>query len=112
VKTAGQDIWDYDDDYDPNDPGDPAGTGDIQNYNVEYTDFVWLHVDLSGIAVDNDGHRTHYWARVAPYSHDADAHGGGSGDEPQTVAEPGGLPLFGLALWLFLLARRRWFASI
>lgn len=73
VGTAGMDVWDYNEDYDPLNPGPPAGTGDIQSYQIAYSDYFWLHIDLTGTARDLDGNNIKYWTRFAPYSHDADA---------------------------------------
>jgi len=75
VGSAGLDVWDYNEDYDPDNPGPPADTGDIRHYEIAYSGYFWLHMDLTGTArdLDLDGNEIESWTRVAPYSHDADA---------------------------------------
>jgi hypothetical protein len=96
VSTAGFPVWDYNAEYDPLEPGDPQDTGDIQQYEIAYTDFFWLHMDLTGTAVydiDGDGeidYTDQTWTVFAPYSHDADA--------PPAVPEPATMLLLGTGL--------------
>ena len=82
-------IWDYNEDYDPLDPGPPADTGDIQEYKIFYEEFFWLHMDLTGVAVATDGSEEKTWTRFAPYSHDADA---------PAIPEPASMLLLGTGL--------------
>lgn len=88
VGTAALPVWDYNAEYNPDDP--PADTGDIQNYQIAYSDFFWLHMDLTGTAVDGVGNEVSSWTRFAPYSHDADA--------PPAIPEPATMLLFGTGL--------------
>ncbi|MEW6382106.1 MAG: choice-of-anchor N protein [bacterium] len=89
VASAGESVYDYNTNFDPDNPG-TADTGDLQFYTVSYSGFFWLHLDLSGVAWDLDG-RGRSWERVSPYSHDADGPGPGG----PAVPEPS-------TCWLFI----------
>lgn len=91
VSTAGETIYNYVDLIDGI-PFDQIGhdTGDIQLYNISYTEFFLIHMDLTGTAYFNDGDTA---LEFAPFSHDADA----------VVPEPESLVFVGsglLGLWL------------
>ena len=72
VGSAGKEVYNYNIDFDQNNPGTPA-LGDYQIYNIDYDGYFWLHMDVSGTAWRFDGDKSKSWARVSPYSHDADA---------------------------------------
>ncbi len=94
LDSAAEDVYDFTQDFDPDDPGDAEHTGDIQYYEISYVPYdpeVLIHIDAFGLA----GGR--YW--VAPFSHDADA---GYTPEPATM----GLLLAGLAGLGFVKRRR------
>lgn len=95
VGSAGEDVYDFGEEFDPADPGDTKA-GDIQYYEIEYSPYhpeVLLHVDVYG-ATDWP---SKYW--FAPFSHDADA---AHTPEPATL----GLLLAGLAGLAFVKKRR------
>jgi hypothetical protein len=71
VMLAGETVLDYSPD------GGGSDTGDIQRYQISYSDFFWVHADASGV-----GHNGGTKSVFAPYSHDADA----SVPEPATLA--------------------------
>lgn len=98
VSTAGETVYNYVDLID----GTPFAsighdTGDIQYYEVAYSEFFLIHADLTGTAYYSDDK---YTKEFAPFSHDADF---------PSVPEPNTLILLGsgfLGLWA---AKRRLF---
>ncbi|MFH1996486.1 MAG: choice-of-anchor N protein [Candidatus Omnitrophota bacterium] len=97
VETAGETVYDFDKDFDPNDPGASGhDSGDIQHYLVNYfTSIQYLHFDVTGIA-----HNGHSKFVKNPYSHDADS---------LPVPEPSSMALLGSGLLglIFTGIRRR-----
>ena len=95
VSTAGETVHNYVDLAD----GIPLSevgtdTGDIQYYDVSYSNFFLIHADLTGTAVYEDGNTQ---SRFAPFSHDADVQ----------VPEPGSLFLVGSGLTGLWFLRRK-----
>jgi hypothetical protein len=74
VGTAGDTIFDYNENYTPGNPGKPD-TGAIQYYEVSYENYFLIHMDLTGRAMkyNENGELLNSWDRFAPFSHDADA---------------------------------------
>ncbi len=71
-----EDIYNYNEKYDPDDPGASSDSGDIQYYTIHYhhdfgQDFIGdaLYFDVVGLAINED---KNYW-RSAPFSHNARA---------------------------------------
>ncbi len=88
VLTANDTIYNYNETFDPLNPGTP-NDGDIQYYSITYNkdSFNYLHFDLTGTA--HKGKQS--WTEKAPFSHDADA-------PPNTIPEPASLALLGMGL--------------
>lgn len=98
VAGAGETVYDYNTDFDPANP-DASGSdsGDQQTLNIDYSaEFFYLHMDLTGTALDADGKVLK--TAFAPFSHDADA--------PTSVPEPGTLAVFAMGLFILAAARR------
>jgi len=94
VEVAGEVVLNYN-------PGETGSDlGDIQNYQVAYSNFSGVHFDLAGVA-----HNGHSKSEFAPFSHDAEAFGNG---EPNGyIAEPATLLLLGSGLVGLALKRKR-----
>jgi|GEM_PF-2869823 len=99
VAGAGETVYDYNTDFDPANPGASASdSGDQQTLNIDYSaEFFYLHMDLTGTALDADGNVLK--TAFSPYSHDADA--------PPRVPEPGTLAVFATGLFILAAAARR-----
>lgn len=85
IATANEDVYNYDEDYTPENPGD-SKKGVLQYYTIEYEDFFWVHMDLTGTVRGKKDKET-----FAPFSHDADA-------PTNHAPEPGTLFLLGFGL--------------
>jgi len=80
VGEAGETVYNYN-------PGESGSdTGDVQTYHISYEGFFMIHMELTGIAVSQDGSKEDF--KFAPFSHDADS----------VVPEPGTLLLLGSGL--------------
>ncbi len=90
VAGAGETVYDYNADFDPANPGaSGSDSGDQQTLAIGYSpEFFYLHMDLTGTALDANGNVVK--TAFAPYSHDADA--------PPQVPEPGTLAVFATGL--------------
>ena len=94
VDTAGETVYNYN-------PGeDGQDTGDIQKFYVEYTNYFLIHMDLTGVAVWENGRLKNVFA---PYSHDADA--------PSIVSEPSTFILIGGGIIILMVYRRRFYRT-
>jgi len=100
VAGAGETVYDYNTGFDPADPGaSGSDSGDQQTLGIDYSAaFFYLHMDLTGTALDANGNVLK--TAFAPFSHDADA--------PTTqVPEPGTLIVFATGLLILAAAARR-----
>jgi len=87
VKDGNDDIYDYNNSYGPN--STPSDTGVLQTYQITYSGYYWLHMDLTGVAWKGNNDKPAF----APFSHDADGP-----PSPNPVPEPSTMLLFGFGL--------------
>ena len=85
IADANEDVYNYDQDYSLDNQGE-SKKGDLQFYEISYSDFFWLHMDLSGPVKGKKDKGT-----FAPFSHDADA-------PSIPIPKPGTLFLLGFGL--------------
>lgn len=79
VQDGNDAIYNYNKGYGPNSTLSDVGV--IQTYQVTYSGYHWLHMDLTGVEWEDN----RYAPVFAPFSHDADASGSNPVPEPSTM---------------------------
>ena len=116
MTSTSDNIWDFNKDFDPLNPGAAQSTGTIIKIQVHVTGWDWVHFDaFDHYCADNGAsYKTHYV--FSPNSHDLTSNGGSGGSGGSGGAggsgggeapEPGSIWLLGAGLLGTVLARRQ-----